>query len=260
MAAGRRRKAEPETLYAFAHQFYWDFRRLSEGGRRRRFNQEKYEQLSEDLDDLQLIDDEDKARHQAMVDEEIRAGSLDPSRRNERLHDIEEAELSARRDFYCQQAHLEATQAIRIPGEREVIEVLLSPKTTAVEIRELCKEATMTRSAHFQSGVFKEIEVPAWPIPLGSTLPTYLTEYAEEYISALNDPRFPSCDVAARPSTRLKQFWFLARALAGALYGVKTRTAINLVGSLRPEEAFNESHDAKPPRRRVRRKYKRRGK
>ena len=139
-----------------------------------------------------------------------------------------------------------------------MIEVLLNPNSTAVEIRELCKEATMTRAAQVQPGIYKELEVPAWPIPLGSTLPTYLSEYAEQYISALNDPRFPSCDVADRPSTRLKQFWFLSRALAGALYGVKTRTAINLVGSLRPEEVFNESHDAKPARKRVRRKYKRR--
>lgn len=186
---------------------------------------------------------------------------MDPSRRDERLRDIEEAELSAGREFYAQQANLEAREEIKIPEEREVVDGLLNPNTTAAEIRgELCKDATMTRSAQIQPGISKDIEVPTWPIPLGSTLPTYLSEYAEQYISALNDPRFPSCDVKARPSTRLKQFWFLSRALAGALYGVTTRTAINLVGSLRPEEVFNESRGAKPTRKRLRRKHKPRAK
>src|SRR4029077_6875502 len=188
MSAGRPRKVDPGNLYAFAHQFYWDFRRLSEGSRCWRFNQKKYERLIEDLQGVQLIDDDDRARHQSMVDEEIRTGSLDPSRREERLRNIEEAELSARREFYRQEAHLEARQEVRIPGEREVVDVLLNPRTTAAEIKQLCKEATMTRAAQVQPGIYKELEVPAWPIPLGSTLPTYLSEYAEQFISALNDP------------------------------------------------------------------------
>jgi hypothetical protein len=44
--------------------------------------------------------------------------------------------------------------------------------------------------------------------------------------------------------------------LAGALYGVSTRTAINLVGSLRPEETAERSRFGKPERKRMRRKYK----
>jgi hypothetical protein len=102
-----------------------------------------------------------------------------------------------------------------------------------------------------EPGVFREVnDYPAWPIPAGSTLPTYLSEYAEQYIAALHDRRFPRCDTATRPTNRLKQFWFLSHALAGALYGVTTRTAMNLVGSLRPEEIFQVSRDAKPKRRR----------
>jgi hypothetical protein len=65
----------------------------------------------------------------------------------------------------------------------------------------------------------------------------------------LKDPRFPRCDVKLRPTNRLKQFWFLSRALAGAAFGYRTRTSINLVGSLRPEQTFEESHAAKPVRR-----------
>jgi hypothetical protein len=258
MSAGRPKKVDPGTLYSFAHQFYWDFRRLSEGRRRWRVNKARYDQLTKEIDNMRLIDDEDRMRHEKMIDEEIQTGRLAPSQREEKLRDIQEVELSVKRQFYEEQALFEAQQEIRIPGERDVIDVLLNPNTTPAEIRELCKEAIMTRTVQIRPGLHHEVEVPAWPIQLGSTLPTYLSEYAEQYILALNDPRFPSCDMSARPSTRLKQFWFLSRALAGALYGVKTRTAINLVGSLRPEEVFNESRDAKPARTRVRRKYKRR--
>jgi len=102
----------------------------------------------------------------------------------------------------------------------------------------------------------REIEVPAWPIAVGSSLPTYMAQYAEQYVAALSDPRFPRASTFQRPSTRLKQFWFLSRALAGALYGVSTRTAINLVGSLRPEETAERSRFGKPERKRMRRKYK----
>lgn len=66
---------DPGTLYGFAHQFYWDFRRLSEGGRRWRFNPKKHKQVTEDLDNSQLIDDDDRARHQRMVDDEIQGGA-----------------------------------------------------------------------------------------------------------------------------------------------------------------------------------------
>ncbi len=132
--------------------------------------------------------------------------------------------------------------------------MLLDPSTTPEQVRQLCKDAFMTRMLEVQPGVSKEVEVSAWPISAGSVLPTYLSQYAEQFVAALRDPRFPHCDVSTRPSTRLKQFWFLSRALAGALFGVTTRTAINLVGSMRPEEMFHESRDGKPARRRMRKR------
>jgi hypothetical protein len=251
MAAGRPKKADPGTLYTFAQQFYWDFRRLSEGKVRWRFNEKRYQELLAELDKTPLIDDSDRARHRDIAEQEIARGELDPHKKAERLRDIEDAEVRAREDFYRHEAVLEARDEIRVPGESDVIEVLLNPRTTPQKIRELCKESLMTRLFKIGNDT-REVEVPAWPIVVGSTLPTYISEYAEQYVAALNDPRFPSCDVSDRPSSRLKQFWFLSRALAGALYGVRTRTAINLVGSLRPEESFQESRDAKPSRRRLR--------
>ena len=91
--------------------------------------------------------------------------------------------------------------------------------------------------------------MPNWPIAAGSVLPMYLSQHAAEFIAAKHDKRFPLSD---RPTSQLKQLWFLSRALAAALYGVKLRTAINLVGSKRPEEVFEESRAAKPLRKRAR--------
>jgi hypothetical protein len=232
MPVGRPQKADPGTLYSFAHLFYWDLRRLAEGSVRWHFDEEKYRQLMEKVDEVQL----------------------DRFRREERLLNIGDTESCAR-ERYRQQAEEEATKEIKVPGELGVIQVLLNPKTTPQQIRNLCKDATMITIRKIGSEV-REAEVPAWPIPVGSTLPTYLAQYAEQYISALRDRRFPRCDVSTRPTNQLKQFWFLSRALAGALYGVTTRTAINLVGSLRPEQMFHKSRYGKPARklRRVKRK------
>jgi len=216
MTAGRPRKADPGTLYAFAHQFYWDFRRLAEGKVRWRFNEKRYQELIAELNETPSINDADRARHREIAEQEIARGELDPRKKTERLRDIADAEARARDDFYHHEAVLAAQDEIRVPGESDVIELLLNPRTTPPQIRELCKESLMTR--FFKIGdEAREVDVPAWPIALGSTLPTYLSEYAAQYVAALNDRRFPSCDVSDRPSNRLKQFWFLSRALAGAL-------------------------------------------
>jgi hypothetical protein len=251
MPAGRPQQADPGTLYTFAHLFYWDFRRLQEGRSRWRFDKKKYQGLTKGVDDMQFISDEDSLRHEKIVDEEIRTGQLDRSQRESRIRHIADSENTVRRESYCRDAHEEAREYIKIPGEEDVIRALLDPQATPDQVRELCGESLM--KIEYKG---REIEVPAWPISVGSSLPTYLAQYAEQYVAALNDPRFPRCDASIRPSNRLKQFWFLSRALAGAVFGVSTRTAINLVGSLRPEETFERSRYAKSAR--LRRKYKRR--
>jgi hypothetical protein len=248
MGAGRPQRADPGSLYAFAHQFYWDFRRLAEGSRRWRDDPKLYQELIANLEELQLAGDGDRARHEQLADEEIRAGRLDASQRQEKIQHIADSELWVRRDVYLRDAGATARREIKIPGEPAVINALLDPKTTPEQVRALCKSAHMLRNFEIEPGVMKKVEVPAWPIPAGSPFPGYLSQYAEQYVEALHDPRFPRCDVSTRPSSQVKQFWFLSRALAGALFGVSTRTAINLVGSLRPEQAFEESRGAKPAR------------
>jgi hypothetical protein len=255
MPAGRPEIADPGGLYAMAHMFYWEFRRLAEGFFRWKFDHKKFEELTEGVDQLQLITDEDRERYQQDVDKEIQEGRLESSKREQMLRHIEEAELYVRRDSFRREAADEVRKQIRVPGELDVIKVLLDPNTTAEQVRALCKEAFMTITLKVGSETREVENYPAWPIAAGSTLPGYLSEHAEQYAGALRDPRFPRCDVSIRPSNRLKQLWFVSRALAGAVYGVKTRTAINLVGSLKPEEAFEDSRNARPERERIRRKY-----
>jgi hypothetical protein len=250
MTAGRKRKADPGSLYTIAHQFYWDFRRLDEGRRRRALDTVKHQQWTKELENVDI-----PAEAATKADEETLAGRLELSRKKERLWELEK-QLSSTRWLWPDIAREEAMKWVKIPGEPEVLKELLDPATTPARLRDLCKDAFMTRTVQVEPGVTKEIEVLAWPIPAGSPFPTYLGRYAERYCAALHNPRFPSCDVSIRPSSRLKQFWFLSRALAGAVFGVSTRTAINLVGSLRPEEIFEDSRDAKPARKRIRRKYR----
>jgi len=224
-----------------------------------RINRLKQKQLEAELDrktDAQLKE-ETRQHREEIIGNEIRAGVLAQAQRETRLREIEDAEIPVTRDWLRRCIAEEAREELRFPGEPEVINSLLDPKTTPERVRDICKEAFMSRTVEIEPGGFQDVEqFPAWPMLPGSTLPGYLSEFAEQYVDALRDPRFPRCDVSARPSTRYKQFWFLSRALAGALFGVKARTAINLVGSLRPEEVFVQSRRATPTRQRTRRRYK----
>jgi hypothetical protein len=249
-AVGRPKKADPGSLYAFAHQFYWDFRRLSAGRSRQLFDKKRYAKWEARLPKARIeITKRGMSRIENLVDNEILAAQLSSEERENRIIYIADAERSARRDQLYRVIAQRMTKRKKVPGEPEVVRILLDPNTTPNQIRELCRQAVMTISRKLGSET-PEIEVSVWPIPAGSTLPTYLSQYAEQYVAALRDRRFPRCDVWMRPSNRRKQMWFASRALAGALFGVKTRTAINLVGSLRPEEIFEESRNAKSRRRR----------
>jgi len=255
MPAGRPKKVDPGALYAIAHMFYWEFRRIAEGRPRRFLDKAKLAKLDNKTDRAKLrLSPGRRARLDQMADAEIRSGRLDPIEKNKWLGNAQEAEQSGRRSQLRRLLAERATKHSKFPGEPDVIKTLLDPKTSPQQVRELCKEAFMTMTVDVEHGVTKEVEVPAWPILSGSTLPHYLSLHAEEYVAALRDPRFPDCDVSVRPTNRLKQLWFLSRALAGAIYGVKTRTALNLVGSKRPEEVFEESGAAKPARKQKKRK------
>jgi hypothetical protein len=251
MTAGRPQKADAGTLYSFAHQFYWDFRTLAEGRSRKGFDRELFEKLSAEIRNKELyLTEEQKARIAALAEEEIASGRLQESQKAGWLRNAEDSQLAVLRYHYERLAADKATRQLRVPGEPDVIADLLSADKPE-EIKSICDDAYITRSVEVQPNVFRDLKICNWPISIGSMLPSYLSQYAFEFIAARKDPRFPKSN--SRPTSRLKQLWFLSRALAGALFGVTTRTAINLVGSMRPEKIFEESRAAKPARTRARR-------
>jgi hypothetical protein len=249
MPAGRPQEADPGTLYSFAHLFYWDFRRIGEGFSRQRFDENSYESLLKGIDKIELrLTPEQWAHIEARAEQEIRNGRLKESERTEWTRSRQESWLSAICEDFRQRAAQEATRLLKVPGEPEIITQLFEAETPD-QVREICKDAFAQVNCEIAPGVFRELKLPNWPIPAGSPLPSYLSQYASEFIAARKDPRFPRS--TKRPTSRLKQLWFLSRALAGALYGIKTRTAINLVGSIRPEESFQQSRAAKSVRKRT---------
>jgi hypothetical protein len=193
------------------------------------------------------LDGEQRAHIEKLADEEIAQGRLKKSRRNAWVRNAEDSQLTVTREWLRQDAAQASTKSLQVPGEPDIITSLIKAKTPE-QVCEICDDAYTRTTREIRPGVFREVLLPNWPISVGSMLPTYLSQHAVEFIAAAHDPRFPKA--TRRPSSRLKQLWFLSRALAGALYGVKTRTAINLVGSKRPEETFQESHSARPSRRR----------
>ncbi len=228
---GPKQSVDPGTLYSLAHQLYWDFRRLDEGGYRWRIDEEEEKQLIVELDNVQLSD-EQKLSLQRNADEEIRAGRLREEEKEEWLRQAEAGQLSATREWLRRQAAEKATKKLKIPGQPGLIDALLQLEDPT-KMQRFCEDS------------------PNWPILSGSVLPYYLSRHAQEFNATKKDRRFPR---SARPSNRLKQLWFLSRALAGAVFGVKTRTAVNLVGAKRPEETFEASRAAKSARKKRRQK------
>ncbi len=253
MALGRPKKADPGSLYFFAHDFYWQFRQMVEGHFRWRFDEGEYKHLAAGIDsqEIRLNHDQNLAIARAVI-REVQDGRLTEAEKEARLRELAASNRFVTRDWLHRQAGEEARKQVKVPGRPDVMRALLQAGSPG-EVRKICEDAFVPRIIQIEPGVTKEVRMPNWPIPVGSPLPRYLSEYASEFIVARNDKRFPVSD---RPTSRLKQLWFMARALAGALYGLKLRTAINLVGSKRPEEVFEESRAGKPLRRSVRRRDK----
>jgi hypothetical protein len=244
MTAGRKRLTEPGTLYSFAAQIYWDFRRLTEGSfRAKRDSKFREPQQVSLLDEEIDLSPSNKRRIWETVKQEMQEGRLSKANSKKRYQHLCSLEKNVHREFRLTQASDEATKLLKIPGESAVMSALLSARTTT-EIQNICREG------------FEECgkpTLPNWPIPFGSILYSCLRQYPAQFLAARTDSRFPRSNT--RPTTRLKQLWFLSRALAGAIFGIEVRTAINIVGSKRPDELFEDSRAGKP--RRAKRKRRR---
>src|SRR2546425_841547 len=123
MPAGRPQKVDPGTLYTFAHQFYWDFRRIAEGRHRLKFDQHEYERLIAQPN--RIIEYSPQARVrlqgriQAQVEKEIRTERLRPMHRQNRLRELEWEDSRGIREFMAREA---AVKQIKVPGEGDVID------------------------------------------------------------------------------------------------------------------------------------------
>jgi hypothetical protein len=243
MGAGRPKRVDAGLLYGFAHLFYWDLKTVAEGAYRVYVDKPKLERLTQEAEATQLSEEQLAVLDQCVL-EEIQTGRLPASDKAQRLHELTDNLLFDVKFAEHNTAADLSRKTVRIPGEPDIIAQLLSA-TKPEQIVEICKDAFTTRRVEIEPGVVREVRVPNWLISGGSELPMYLSKYATVLIEARNDPRFPK---SMRPSTRLKQLWFVSRALAGAIFGVTTRTAINLVGSMRPDEMFHELRDGKPAR------------
>jgi hypothetical protein len=246
MPAGRPPLADAGNIYAFAHQFYWDFRRLAEGRSRYRLDRKRFEKLEKRIMRFNChITDGQRNRIARLAEEEIKSERLDPSEKQTWIRNAELSQISVTREWILERASERCTKEIAVRGEPDVITGLLAAESVE-QVREICADAFSSAERQIEPGITRTVTIPNWPIPVGSVLPSNLSQYAREFLAAKNDPRFPQS--STRPTTRLKQLWFISRALAGALYGVKTRTAINLVGSKRPDEIFQESRKGKSRR------------
>lgn len=69
-----------------------------------------------------------------------------------------------------------------------------------------------------------------------SYLARCLPMFAKQFLDAKGDRHYPDSD---RMSSIPKKFWFVARALAGGMYGLSARRSMNIIGPGRPEEIFD---------------------
>jgi hypothetical protein len=184
MRAGRRRRVEPAKLYTYAQEFYWDFRALAEGNVRWGFDRDKYRQLIDEIDTQPLpADDYDKMLHVLQVEDEIRAGGLEEAQREERLQELEREELLKRRPWLRTFAADDAEKEIRIPGDPDTLKELLRART-AERVRRICEDAYTYRQIEVSPGVIRKCKVRNWSLDVGSTLPSYLSRHAAQFVRA----------------------------------------------------------------------------
>jgi hypothetical protein len=246
MTAGRPQNVDDGTLYALAHHFYWELKTVQEGFHKIIVDRKKHALLMQELEITSKLNAEAMARLKQGIDRNIQVGNIPENERESRLLEMKE-EIEFHRKFTGSNSAIEVSQKrVRVPGDSDVIDDLLNAKTPD-RIREICADAFITRRVESEPGNVLEFQMPNWPISSLSRLPSSLSQYASEFIEAKNDLRFPK---SGRPTSRLKQLWFLSRALAGIAHGLSVRTAINRLGSVRPDEGTMLSKLSKRSRRR----------
>jgi hypothetical protein len=222
---------DKRTLRLFANLYYQDFLALAEGRIHKGLN---YEQLHDDFDRLKGLrlstDDLEKACGKA--DREIQEGRVGADKREMIANDFTYIHYMSVDATLRAQAVENARVDTQLPEMCGVLQRLEGAKTPE-DVGAICKEAFRIDRQEVRAGELKEISIAVWPIEPDSQFPIYLSIHAQQFLEAKNKPKFPKSD---RPSSRRKRIWFYACALAAAVQGLKTRTAINLLGQNPPEQ------------------------
>ena len=143
-----------------------------------------------------------------MVDEEISAGQLEEAGREQRYLQLKLDYLAKTRAWMRSHAQESAEKEINVPGEPDTLKELLDAET-AEQVRRICEDAYTHVPEKASPKIVTGRRVLNWPLHPASQLPPHLSDLAEQFVKAKNDPRFPRSN---RPSSRLKQLWFLSRA------------------------------------------------
>lgn len=109
-------------------------------------------------------------------------------------------------------------QGANLPRELGTVNALLEAETVS-QIRAICRKSTWMRKqpdAH---------------------LTRCLPKCAQQFLDAKGDSHYPDSE---RPSSIPKKYWFLACALAGAMYGLGPRRSFNIIGPGKPETIFDK--------------------
>jgi hypothetical protein len=130
MAVGRPKKAEPGSLYFFAHDFYWQFRQMIEGHFRWRFDEDEYKRLAAGIEsqEIRLNQDQKLAIARAVI-REVQDGRLPQAEKEARLRELAASNRFVTRDWLHRQAGEEARKQVKVPGRPEVVRALLQART-----------------------------------------------------------------------------------------------------------------------------------
>ncbi len=236
MTAGRPRTADPTLLYRVASHLYWELKMANDGAERIAVNHEKQRQLEREL--KSQLNQSDIEEIKAAIDRQIQVGWLPESERETRIR-IQKEDLDFELQFSASNAARRRSEiTIRVPGVPQLIDAMFRA-TAANQFKKICADG-------FGTGKAGDRSEPTWQVSTGSLLPSALQRHASQFIKAKASSKSPK---SSRETSRLKQIWFLSRALAAAEQGISTRTAINLLGSVRPDEVQDPTRLTKRPRR-----------
>lgn len=210
------RPVPSKGLRRVVRQIHDDLKELDSG--RRQFDRKYYLALKKNaLETYPPLSQEAQTEFDEQV-AQIRDANLSDAQKRRRIDNLQDwtkAGLAmpgidkAARASYKRTAH-----------RREVIDALLEAETVA-QVREICE-------AGFRIFVYPTFD----PILMRTTSVTIerellgevLIQHAESFLAGKQERKFPKSSYAGN---RGKQLWFLARVLAGAVYGIKPRTSID---------------------------------